>query len=350
MWMLSVRELRYRLRRVLLAVAVVAVVFGIAVAVDGIKRTIRTEPQQLTDILGVDGWIVAGSNRSPFATMSVLPEETADTVAAIPGVRSVHPVVAGRTTVASPERVNTNLIGFDAGPDRPDWLHVTAGRMPRTDREVVATANLGVEPGTTLETTAGKLVVVGITERGTYFAGAPTLFTTVRGAQQAVVAGTPYVMGIGYVGRVASPPAGTSIGTNADTVSDMRLTLDNASTTIDFLALLTWLVAAGVIGAITYLSVVEQTRNFAILRATGSPARLIVGSLVIQSMSVSVSAALLAVPFAFLLRLGMPMHSTITFGSVVQIVVVGIVVGVVASLAAARRAITVDPALAFGGA
>jgi ABC-type antimicrobial peptide transport system permease subunit len=34
---------------------------------------------------------------------------------------------------------------------------------------------------------------------------------------------------------------------------------------------------------------------------------------------------------------------------VVQLVVVGLVVGVLASIAAARRALTVDPALAFGG-
>lgn len=350
MWLLSVRELQHRLRRVLLAVVVVAVVFGIAVAVDGVKRTIQDEPRHLTELLGVDGWVVQGVNRSPFAVMTVLPEQTADTVAALPGVRSVHPVVSGFATVTSPRRANVNVVGFDAGPDRPDWIPLRDGRMPRSDREVVATTDLGVSVGTTIETTAGRLEVVGLTARGSYNAGAPTLFTTVRMAQEAVLAGNRYLTGIGFTGRLRTPPAGTSVGTNADTVADLRLTVASAAGTIDVIALLTWLVAAGVIGAITYLSVIEQTRTFAILRATGSPGRLVVGSIVVQSLAVSVAAALVSVPFAFALRPVLPEPSTITLTSVVQIVAVGVVVGIVASLAAARRAITVDPATAFGGA
>ena len=47
----------------------------------------------------------------------------------------------------------------------------------------------------------------------------------------------------------------------------------SAVTTIDFVALLTWLIAAGVIGAIIYLTAIERTRDFAILRATGSANR-----------------------------------------------------------------------------
>lgn len=350
MWLLSVRELQHRIRRVLLAVAVVAVVFAIAVAVDGVKRTIEDEPGQLSDLLAVDGWVVQGVNRSPFAAMAVLPEATVDTVAALPGVRSVHPVVDGFATVISPERVNANVVGFDAGPDRPDWIPLSAGRMPRAPREVVATTDLGVPVGRTIETTAGRLEVVGLTERGTFNAGAPTLFTSVRTAQKAVLAGNRYVTGVGFTGRVDRPPAGTSVGTNADTVADLRLTVASAATTIDVIALLTWLVAAGVIGAITYLNVIEQTRTFAILRATGSSARLVVGSIVVQSMTVSVAAAVVAVPFAFGLRLVLPEPSTITLASVTRIVAVGFVVGIVASLAAARRAIAVDPATAFGGA
>ncbi|MEI8002486.1 MAG: ABC transporter permease [Actinomycetes bacterium] len=349
MWMLSTRELLHRLRRIVLAVVVVAVVFAIAVAVDGIKRTLQEEPHQLTQVLGVDGWVVGGHNRSPFTTEAVLPESAVAEIAALPGVRAVHPVVAGRATVSSPRRINTNLIGFDAGARRPDWLHLTAGRMPRSDREVVATGDLGVRPGTTIETTAGSLEVVGLTARGSYNAGAPTLFTSVAAAQRIVLDGAHLVMGIGFDGHLADPPAGTRVGTNDDTITDLHLTIASAASTIDFVALLAWFVAAGVISAITYLSVIEQTRNFAILRATGSPGRLIVGSLVIQSLTVSVSAALLSTPIAFVLRMGMPMYSMITFASMLEILVVGIVVGILASIAAARRAITIDPALAFGG-
>jgi putative ABC transport system permease protein len=64
---------------------------------------------------------------------------------------------------------------------------------------------------------------------------------------------------------------------------------------------------------------------------------------------VSLVAAVMAVPIAWLIELGMPARAEMTAASVVQLVVVGLVVGVLASIAAARRALTVDPALAFGG-
>jgi putative ABC transport system permease protein len=70
----------------------------------------------------------------------------------------------------------------------------------------------------------------------------------------------------------------------------------------------------------------------------------------IQSLLLAVVAALLAVPLALVLRLGMPMPSTLSVDSLVKIVLVGILVGVVSSLAAVRRALTTDPALAFGAA
>ena len=70
----------------------------------------------------------------------------------------------------------------------------------------------------------------------------------------------------------------------------------------------------------------------------------------LQSLFVSVVSAALAVPIAAVLRFGMPMPVTLSGHSVLRIIVVGIVVGIAASLAAVRRALTTDPALAFASA
>ena len=90
--------------------------------------------------------------------------------------------------------------------------------------------------------------------------------------------------------------------------------------------------------------------DFAVLRATGVGNRAIVGGLMVQSLLLAIVAALLAVPLALVLRIGMPLPSTLSIDSLIKIVAVGIVVGVISSLAAVRRALTTDPALAFGGA
>lgn len=347
MWLISSRDLRFRFRRFLIAIAVTALVFGIAVAIDGIKQTLADEPAKLVTSFDGDTWVVREGSGGVFASTAVLPASVVDELRAAPGVRSAEPVVTGRTTVSTGKRQTVNLIGFDLQRGGPA---LTEGRAPTAPREAVVGDGLDVEVGDRLETTSGSFRVVGRVKDGNFNGGAPTVFLSVRGAQQVAVDGQPLVMGIAVRGRPETLPPGTSVVTNGAAIEDMRIAIGSAASTIDFVALLTWLIAAGVIGAIVYLTAIERTRDFAVLRATGSPKRLIVGGLMIQSLVVAVIAALLAVPLAFLLRLGMPLPVTLTSGSMVRIVIVGIVVGVLASLAAVRRAITTDPALAFGGA
>jgi putative ABC transport system permease protein len=348
MWTISLRDLQYRSRRFLIAVAVTALVFGIAVAIDGIKRTLQNEPNELVASFDADAWVVSSGNSSPFTTTAVLPASVVSDLRATDGVRSAVPIVVGRATVTSGTRTNANLIGYE--PGSRIGPKVTEGRAPRGLSEVAVGDGLDVGVGDTVQTTTGAYRVVGLAEKGRYNGGAPTLLMSIRGAQRAVLGGQPLVMGVAVRGRPSELPAGTSIASNTEAADDMRLTIASAVTTIDFVALLTWLIAAGVIGAIIYLTAIERTRDFAILRATGSANRTIVGGLMVQSLLLAITAAVISVPLAFVLRLGMPLPVTLSAASLVKIVVVGAVVGVLSSLAAVRRALTTDPALAFGGA
>jgi putative ABC transport system permease protein len=347
MWLLSRRELQFRSRRALVAVLVSALVFGIAVAAEGIKRTLSNEPSAFVDSFHADGWVVPRDG-SPFTTISVLPASMGATLADTPGVISVHPVVNGRATIVSGTRQNANLIGYDLADGKGPAL--TGGRAPKSAHEIAVSSGTGAGIGDKLVTTAGTFEVVGTVDGMRFNASAPTILMTFAGAQRAVLGGQPYAMGFAVNGRPESLPKGTQLSTNADAAADLGLTIKSATSTIDFITLLTWLVAAGVIGAIVYLAALEQNRNFAILRATGSTGKLIVGSLLVQSLAIAVSAAVLSVPLAFVIRLGMPMPSTLTADSFVRILAVGLVVGCLASIAAVRRALRVSPAEAFGGA
>ena len=114
-------------------------------------------------------------------------------------------------------------------------------------------------------------------------------------------------------------------------------------------ASLLWLIAAGIIGLIVYLSALERLRDFAVFKATGAPSRVIVGGLVLQAVFVSLAAAVLALGVSQVVGLGLPFPSQLGVSGITQLVVISLVVGVLASLAGVRRALTTDPAVAFGG-
>jgi putative ABC transport system permease protein len=99
-----------------------------------------------------------------------------------------------------------------------------------------------------------------------------------------------------------------------------------------------------------YLSAIERMRDFAVFKATGAPTRVIVGGLMLQAVIVSLVAAVLAIGVSKLVGLGLPFPSELGVAGIAQLVAISLVVGVLASLAGVRRALTTDPAVAFGGA
>ena len=107
--------------------------------------------------------------------------------------------------------------------------------------------------------------------------------------------------------------------------------------------------AVGIIASIVYLTALERTRDFAVLKATGSSNALLFGALLLQSIALSLAAAVVAVGLALLLAPLFPFQMSIDVSSYALLAVLAIVVGTLASLAGLRRAIGVDPALAFGG-
>ena len=110
-----------------------------------------------------------------------------------------------------------------------------------------------------------------------------------------------------------------------------------------------WIVAVVIIGAVTYMSALERVRDFAVLKAVGSSSRSLAASLAAQSIIASAAAAVLGAGIAQLLKPLFPVPVTITSDAYVALPVIAIVIGVLSSLTALRRAVGVDPALAFAG-
>jgi putative ABC transport system permease protein len=347
-WLISRCDLVYRRRRFVIAVLVTALVFGMALAFDGLKRAVQNEVPRIVNLFGADDWVVAKGVSGPFTTTAVVPASTATELARRPGVERADPVVLARGVAHLDPDKDVNVVGFVRGGLGTPKLD--SGRSVRRRGEAVVDATLGLSAGDRLRLGGKEFHVVGVGDRLRYNFGTPSVFMAVEDAQQLTFDGQPLAMAVAVRGDVGSVPAGMSVLGNDEVMSDLERITKPGVQTINMISVLLWIVAIGIIGSIVYLNALERTRDFAVLKATGSSNRVVVGGLAIQSLFLSVVAALLAIAVAYGVGAALPFPAELEAGSFVQLFGVAIVVGLLASLIGARRAVTTDPALAFSGA
>jgi putative ABC transport system permease protein len=111
-----------------------------------------------------------------------------------------------------------------------------------------------------------------------------------------------------------------------------------------------WVVAAVIVAALVYVSSLQRVRDFAVLKAMGASSRALFAGVAAQAVVVTMVAALLAALTANLLKPLYPLPVAIPTSAFLLLPVTAVAVGVGASLVALRRAVSVDPALAFGSA
>jgi putative ABC transport system permease protein len=103
------------------------------------------------------------------------------------------------------------------------------------------------------------------------------------------------------------------------------------------------------VGSLIYLSALERTRDFAVFKAVGVATRSVLAGLVLQAVIVAVVAAALGGVLSLGLAPTFPIPVVVPTSAFVLLPVIAVVIGLLASVAGMRRAVTVDPALAFGG-
>ena len=135
----------------------------------------------------------------------------------------------------------------------------------------------------------------------------------------------------------------------AEVKADTTKPLAKAAQVVGFIETFLWLIAACIIGSVVYVSALEKTRDFAALKATSSSDRQLMLTLAIQAVAISVGAAAVAIVIASLLTPVFPIVVVIPVWSFILLPVLAIALGLLASTAGLRKAVGVDPALAFGG-
>jgi putative ABC transport system permease protein len=348
-WLVGFRDLQWRRKRFFIAVLATALLFSVTLLLSGISAFFHNETKRTIRALNVDAWIVPTGTTGPFTSASLFPEALATQIAAVPGVVRADPILLFRETVLVPKPTTLNLIGY--APGGVGQPHVKHGRLPNAPHEIVVDTSFGKGIGKTIILGHEEYRIVGTVSGITYLGGAPAAFVSARDAQALLVNGSPLVTAIVTRGvPTGALPTGYISLDNAAVRSDLARPVASAASTIGFLNVLLWIIAAGIIAAILYMSALERVREFAVIKAMGAGNGFVVAGLASQAIVLSVAAAIVAFALALLIAPTVPLSVEIPPAAYLELLVVSVTVGIIGSLAGLRRVLTVDPAVAFGGA
>jgi putative ABC transport system permease protein len=344
----ALRDLQWRRRRFLITVLGTALVFAMTLLLAGLSAAFDNEVDRTLTTSGADEWAISSGATGPFNSSAVLPEGALESVRSTPGVEAADPFVAIGATIPGDTPKHVMMIGsVPGGVGSPA---VDDGRAPRQAGEVAVGDRLGKDLGDRFRMGDQQLRVVGIVDGSSLFGGMPNVWLTMDDVQALTFGGAPLYTSVAIQGHATETPDGMKIASVSETTTDLLQSLGSGQQTIDFLAILLWIIAACIVGSVIYLSALERVRDFAVFKATGTSTGALASGLALQAVIVSLVAAVFGAVFALLLAPNFPMPAEIPMSSFVILPVVAIIVGGLASLAGLRRAVTVSPALAFGGA
>jgi putative ABC transport system permease protein len=344
--MISLADLRYRARRFIVGVLVSALVLALSLLLAGIAASFHNEVHRTLNAFHADGWVVPVGDNGPFRSSDTVEQSLAGVLGTTPGVKDAEPVAILRATLRARTVLDADVMGVV--PGRFTSPPVVAGRAPGASGEIALNRSMHEPLGATVHLDGLSLKVVGLTNKLTYLANTPTVYVAITDAQKLAYKGQGLAATIAVQGRPRSLPSGLTLLSNPQVATSMLEPLKNPVQLIHNIELLLWLVAAMVIGSIVYLSVLDRSRDFAVLKATGSTTRSLFAGLTLQAALLGAGAYVLSVGLARILAGKMPSPSEIPVSSYLLLVGVSALVIVAASLTGLRRSVRVEPALAFG--
>ncbi len=343
----ALRDMQWRQRRFIIAAVGTGMVFAMTLILTGMMTGTRVEAQRLVDSIGIDRYLIKAGAVGPFIGSSRFPEAETREVARLPGVEAAIPVIYSNIILQDPRSPeNVNMYGVPEQGMPP----IAAGRAPSNLGEVAVSTTLRRSIGDDVELGSQMLRVVGLVNKSTTLAGQPNAFVTVREAQRLMYSGQKVISAIGLRGAPTQIPEGFRVVDRRAAVDDMIRPLHMARLAMSYLSILLWAVAASIVGSLIYLSALERTRDFAVFKALGVATGSVLAGLMLQAILVALVAAMLGGLLAVLIGPLFPMLVVVTLSAFLWLMGTAVAVGLLASLAGVRRAVAIDPVLAFGAA
>jgi putative ABC transport system permease protein len=343
MWRVGLFDLIHRRRRFVLAVLATSLAFGLSLLMAGTVAHLKNETGRIVSLFRADRFVVADGGTGPFTTTRLLRASIAADLMHEPGVERADAFVQARETLKGKD---VNILGTTPGGlGAPP---VKTGRPARASGEAVVDAVLGYHVGQHFRLGAHELTVVGTTTNTTYYFGQPTAFLPIADVQAQFLGGQPYVTAIAVRGTVAHAPPGTQVLDVAAVRRDLNRPQKSGTQTVAIFNTLLWLMAAGIVATMVYLTALERARDIAVLKAMGTPNRTLFSGMAVQGLALALAAVVVGALVSRALAPTMPFAVETPGFAYLEVLVVAIVVGLVAALVGLRRAVNIDPALAFG--
>jgi putative ABC transport system permease protein len=347
LFLIAIRDLQFRLRRFVISVVAVALVLALTVVLAGVASSLDVEMNRTLDQLGVDHWMVNAEASGPFFGAVPMDEASVAQVRAVDGVTEAEPQVFYPYTLDSPSGPKSiTLLGVEPGKlgaPRPD-----EGRGLENPGEALAQPMYGLRLGSTARVGGKSFTIVGTLHDSTMLGGIPNMFVSTSDLQSIAFKGAPVITAVAIKGSPTHPVSGLKTVSRADARADLIRPLSSVKQTISLLSVLLWIVTGCIIGSVIYLSALERTRDFAVFKAIGVSNSWVLAGLVLQAVLLSALASVAAIFIARLLAPVMSVPVAFPAGILVLVPATAVIVSVVGSLAGVRRAVRVDPALAFG--
>ena len=347
---ITLQDLRYRARQFVIAVVGAGLVFAMTLLLAGMAAGFGVEINQTVQGMGAQSWVLAAGSVGRIADLSPIPQSDVATVRNEAGVTKADPViiVPQAAKVAGGPAKSVNLIGYQPGGlGSPGPV---TGQTVQSSGEAVVDSKLGLGIGQNFVVSGRSFRVVGIVAGRTLLGGVADAYVTLADAQAVVFGGRPLVGAVLTTGIPKALPAGLSQYSNTQIEQASLAQMSSAVSSIDNSRGFMWVIAAIIVAALVYVTALERTRDFAVLKALGSSSRLLFSGLATQAVAVALAAAIVAAIIANFMTGIFAQPVDIPGSSFVILPLSAVVVGLLASVAALRRAVSVDPAAAFAGA
>jgi putative ABC transport system permease protein len=342
-WRVGVFDLLHRRRRFVVAVLATSLAFAMSLLMSGWIHHLHNETTRITAQFDADQFVVASGGTGPFTTTRLLLASTVPAVATDPGVTRSSPFIQARDVLKNKD---VNVLGVVAGGlGSPTIAH---GREASAPGEVVTDSTLGYHLGDAISLGGQRSVVVGTSHNTTYYFGQPTVFMPLHDAQVRYLKGLPLVTAIAVQGHVEHPPDGTQTMDIGSVRRDLNRPQKSGTQTVAVFNTLMWLMAAGIVGTMVYLTALERSRDIAVFKAMGTSTRVLFADMAVQGLVLALVACVLGAVVERGLEKLIPLKIEVPAAAYLEILIVGIVVGLLAAYVGLRRAVHIDPALAFG--
>lgn len=330
-----------------MAAVATSLLFAITLLLSGVGQSFSLEVRHVIKNTRADGFVVAEGQRGPWMSPRPFPASVAEDVARRPGVTHAEPFIS----IIQPDKY---LIAHRIG-NAEDPLGWTGAREPALgstltgDGEITVDQRTAKKVGDTVTLGGTSLKVTGVTKDQTVLGNQPIVVTTLKTAQNAVFGGYDVITSVAVKGEPRSLPKGYIFITADKSAEDFLKPLNAVTGTIKYLSILLWFVASAVVGSVVYISTIERIRDFAVFKAVGASTGALLVALALQSVLLSVLSSVVAIALTYTFAPTFPVPGVSFPATTVALLpIVAIGVGLIASAAGLRRAVKVDPAVAFG--